>query len=377
MCNRSVSWAVIVLLLAQLVSHSESAGNKFFGNVDDPEALKTAVNVAGLDGNVVLVAVGGAPQHLLTALNLIHNLRHRGRSDNVLLLTSSERDCRFIAAQHIVPVRVCTWSDKLSKPSDWWAQLDNSKGATRLWHLRLHFFAQVLELVPSVGLLMTDTDVCFSDNPFPYLEGLNMTVVLNGTPDAINIGLMYARKAPDIPDDGTLRLFSEIDRRLAAFRLAGQNTDRVTGARNGQVMWDQAVVNDVYHQLITGNKTYFRSCWLGFGAKGDNSECFSECCDTPHPFGLRPGSQQEEDSMAHFIARTLKPLFRSVPEDKVNRLLGGVSSVTRPRMVVQGLGVCGNYPPMEHENQCHRAGVQKLDWMKDKGCWESRLDALL
>eukprot|EP00959_Pyramimonas_sp_CCMP1952_P100000 2090771-Pyramimonas_sp.AAC.1 len=33
-----------------------------------------------------------------------------------------------------------------------------------------------------------------------------------------------------------------------------------TGGRPGgwQVMWDQAVVNDVYHQMITDNKTYFR-----------------------------------------------------------------------------------------------------------------------
>eukprot|EP00959_Pyramimonas_sp_CCMP1952_P391435 8203274-Pyramimonas_sp.AAC.1 len=62
-----------------------------------------------------------------------------------------------------------------------------------------------------------------------------MTVVLNGTPDAINIGLMYARKTPDVPGDATLGLFHEIDRRLNAFRLAGQTSDRVTGGRNGQV----------------------------------------------------------------------------------------------------------------------------------------------
>eukprot|EP00959_Pyramimonas_sp_CCMP1952_P377476 7906301-Pyramimonas_sp.AAC.2 len=57
-----------------------------------------------------------AMQHLVSALNLIYNLRHRGRSDNVLLLTNSQKDCQYLAAQHVVYVRVCTWSDKLSKP---------------------------------------------------------------------------------------------------------------------------------------------------------------------------------------------------------------------------------------------------------------------
>eukprot|EP00959_Pyramimonas_sp_CCMP1952_P377475 7906301-Pyramimonas_sp.AAC.1 len=62
MRERTVSYAVIALLLAQLVSHSESTAHKFFGNIDDPEDLKTAVSAAGLDGNIVLVAVGGAPK---------------------------------------------------------------------------------------------------------------------------------------------------------------------------------------------------------------------------------------------------------------------------------------------------------------------------
>jgi predicted glycosyltransferase len=115
---------VVIFIFAQLVEFSTqfrirgslSETRKYFGNVDKPEDLKNAVNVAGLDGNVILVAVGGSSKHLVTALNLIHNLRHRGRSDNVLLLTGSQQNCQFIATQHIVPVRVCTWTDKLSQP---------------------------------------------------------------------------------------------------------------------------------------------------------------------------------------------------------------------------------------------------------------------
>jgi hypothetical protein len=102
---------------------------------------------------------------------------------------------------------------------------------------------------------------------------------------------------------------SEIARRQAAFRLAGVGNPNVDG-QNAQVFWDQALVNDVLHEWIAPNLTsYARSCWLGFGAKGQNQTCFSECCLAPHPFGLKPGQRDESGSLAQFVHDT----FRCAP----------------------------------------------------------------
>jgi len=177
-------------------------------------------------------------------------------------------------------------------------------------------------------------------------------------------------------------LSSEIDRRLNAFRLAGIQNGNVTG-QNAQVMWDQALVNDVYHQWISGNTTYFRSCWLGFGAKKQTTTCFSECCDSPHPFGLRPGAKEDNDTMAWHINKTFRPLIQSFKytyrADNGEEIHQGASSfITRPEILVENLGSCGTHGvPIEHENQCHTRGMGKVDWLKEKQCWDPRLDVLL
>ena len=278
--------------------------------------------------------------------------------------------------------------------SDWWLKHDASRMVVRIWFLRLHFFARILHVMPEVEVrspgpqtwlntrsgthlvtaahlqrsfpilalqhrpqvLLTDTDVCFYASPFESLRRMNHAIVLNGVPDAINIGLIYAHKtlaspphtfdlfrcaasglllavrrrtppqnapwlwprrgrtrhvhADSVQGEGDGRCIrSEIARRQAAFRLAGVDNPNVTG-QNAQVFWDQALVNDVLHEWIAPNLTsYARSCWLGFGAKGQNHTCFSECCLAPHPFGLKPGQRDESGSLAQFVHET----FRCAP----------------------------------------------------------------
>jgi len=289
-----------------------------------------------------------------------------------MLLTGGEEDCRFIANQRVVRVRVCTWSDNLNSSSDWWPGLDQSRSVDRIWFNRLHFFDKILQARSKIGLLMTDTDVCYYGNPFPFLESLNKSVVLNGNPDGLNIGLIYARKYKFSPSD-TFDLFKEVARRMKSFRLAGINST-IVSKRNSRVYWDQNIVNDVVQQFVTGEPTYFRSCWIGFGDLGYNSTCFADCCNSPHPFGLKPGAREEENSMAWYIHRTLVPLF--VLGSHVKPAM--TSFKTRPEIAVTNLGGCGNPSvPLEHENQCRNISFPtKLAWMKGKNCWYEALDAL-
>ncbi|KAK3240451.1 hypothetical protein CYMTET_49712 [Cymbomonas tetramitiformis] len=270
----------------------------YFGSIDTTPELIKAVESAGLDGSITLVAVDGrsSAKHLVTALNTISNLR-RYRVDNVVLLTASEQDCKFIYGQHVIPVRVCTWSNQLSNKTDWWLKDDRSRQATRIWFLRLMFLDLIMQAKEQVTVLMVDTDICFTENPFPYLKSLNHDVIFNGMPEVvlcyhvslnagINLGAIYASKSASSKSDA-FGVLTEITRRMAALRISGINSTRVSGSVNGQLLWDQNIVNDVLHSWVSGKKMYFRSCWLGFGAKKDNTTCFSECCNTDHPFGLR------------------------------------------------------------------------------------------
>jgi hypothetical protein len=67
-------------------------------------------------------------------------------------------------------------------------------------------FACNADCVTPTQVLLTDTDVCFYASPFDCLRRLNRAIVLNGVPDAINIGLIYAHKTLASPPH-TFHLF--------------------------------------------------------------------------------------------------------------------------------------------------------------------------
>lgn len=55
-------------------------------------------------------------------------------------------------------------------------------------------FACIADCVIPTQVLLTDTDVCFYASPFDSLRRMDRAIVLNGVPDGINIGLIYAHK---------------------------------------------------------------------------------------------------------------------------------------------------------------------------------------
>jgi hypothetical protein len=75
--------------------------------------------------------------------------------------------------------------------------------------------------MPEVGVLMSDTDVCFHANPHTFLSSTGMSVVLNGPPDGINIGLVYAKKRHGTPPN-TFGLFRCV-------RVSACNSTRTSG----------------------------------------------------------------------------------------------------------------------------------------------------
>ena len=78
-------------------------------------------------------------------------------------------------------------------------------------------------------------------------------------------------------------------------------------------MFDQNIVGDAYHEWVAQKPITFRSCWVGFGAiKDTEGECFSDCCRSAHPFGLRPGPRLEEGTMGWEVDTSLRPLVEHI-----------------------------------------------------------------
>jgi hypothetical protein len=55
--------------------------------------------------------------------------------------------------------------------SDWWMKHDASRMVTRIWFLRLHFFARILHVMPEVEVRSSGTQ------PWPFDAGSGMLSV--------------------------------------------------------------------------------------------------------------------------------------------------------------------------------------------------------
>ena len=48
--------------------------------------------------------------------------------------------------------------------------------------------------------MLTDTDVCYRGDMLAALDRSPYTVVVNGNPDSVNIGLLYGKRTPGVPE---------------------------------------------------------------------------------------------------------------------------------------------------------------------------------
>eukprot|EP00959_Pyramimonas_sp_CCMP1952_P374853 7850178-Pyramimonas_sp.AAC.1 len=158
------------------------------------------------------------------------------------------------------------------------------------------------------------------------------------------------------------------------------------------VMWDQNLVIDAFHEWVANKPITFRSCWIGFGKYDDekHDKCFSDCCRSEHPFGLPPSDRpNQEGTMGWEIDRSLKPGYSHYKKtvrtlhnnsDAYDYELAGFRSRTTT-LTSNVLGACGLESAVEHENQCCRSSHvgcgSKIGWMRERGCWDEGLTTLL
>mmetsp|Transcript_307 Transcript_307/g.646 ORF Transcript_307/g.646 Transcript_307/m.646 type:complete len:329 (+) Transcript_307:136-1122(+) len=254
-----------------------------------------------------------------------------------------------------------------------------------MFFLRLMLVYRILLAREDASVLMTDTDVCYRGDMLAALDQSPYSIVMNGNADSINIGMVYGQRTRGVAAerDPALRFFGDLDRRLRVLRLDGVNSTLVN-CKNKDVYWDQTLVNDVYHEWVAGKPITFRSCWLGFGRLNQTSQCFSDCCRSQHPFGLRPDSGAVAGTMGEEIGRTLRPHYKDAKiswgSDDKQVIKGMESSPTT--FLSTTFGFCGEQGIATHENQCcsklpHTRCGEKIPWMRYTGCWHSELDSLL
>lgn len=296
---------------------------------EEAAGLVRAATAAADDGRVVLLVTRGA-EWVVTALVSAANLNEHG-FHGTLLVAGSQKECDFATRQAAVPVRACAWQP--------WAN------SNEMFRARLRYIDTLAHA--GFAVLMADTDMCFSDNPYTWLDEQGQRVLFSGTSFGdYNLGVNFAdgRGAPDAPELG---VWSEVNARMEAFErelYASPQQKDDPGWVDPQVLWDQALVNDVWQTWVTGRPVYSRSCNLAHLKEGT---CFSRCCD---PQALRAGDGEPE----------LK-----AEDDKLRDNYPGIRGST--------LGLCSGAGGVTHRNTC---GTNHMDpglynhteWLRHV-CW--------
>ena len=240
--------------------------------IDSVATLATAAARAHDAGRIVLVTTNSL-KWALTGLNAIALLRAQG-FDGVLHITSSQRECRLVSRQTAVPVRHCAWT------------------AHHFLRNRLWTLAELARLRYQV--LMVDSDVCFTDNPFTWLQRQNRALILHASDfNSFNLGTVYADGRTASPDLGLLSSAAtrveEIHRAFVAIRESGVYVA-------GNVAWDQAVFADAFEEWVTGRPCILRTC----REPGAIKQCFWRCCEE----GILDGATNESSADHALSART-------------------------------------------------------------------------
>jgi hypothetical protein len=263
--------------------------------VEVPGTLDQAVEALGTGGRVILLAVGGPAEKIpflvTNALGVAYEACTHG-APGTLLLGLSKEVCDFATRQQVVSLRACVWTTFLNTSTDWWINVDRSlDDYMRMCHARIHVFNLLLQLERKVEVMFSDTDVCYSKNPFPALEATGQSLLTSGRMRNFNLGTMFGRNDLGAGRDA-LQIVQESDERLAYFRGLGRNDSRLT-ALHSRGMWDQGLVNDVLEGYQVGEEIWTRSC-----LNKDDQCIIAACCrpGMPLDFVKRPSEQVKAHS---------------------------------------------------------------------------------
>ena len=113
------------------------------------------------------------------------------------------------------------------------------------------FLYRLLRVREDAKVLLTDTDVCFRGDILSMFSESDHQVILNGNAEGLNIGMLYGKRTPGVPEseDPALKFYGDLDRRLRVLREDGSESDLVT-CRNKV----RKPGSYIFYKGFTGNK---------------------------------------------------------------------------------------------------------------------------
>jgi hypothetical protein len=257
------------------------------------------------------------------------------------VVVSSADECAFILETHFAGIGHCAfqrWDDV------------NVMFRSRLW---------MLDELSRAGyaVVMADTDMCITTNPWTLLDAIPYTVITSGWLTNFTLGVVYANGRKHGINDSLVRdreglsMLSSVHARMTEFtqELLTTRADILSS-----VAWDQNVFNDVMEEYVSGRPMYTRSCNFSGHMfeqldKAAQGVCFNKCCET---------------------ILTDKEFLVRAAED--NALL-----LAHPHVAGSTIGHCDNGFGFMHKNVCPRelpVPVRHWDWQK-ANCWPNEFVA--
>ena len=214
-------------------------------DLEEPGALRVAS--ADACDRLVLLTSGPDNASFTMLRNTLLSLERIGLGNNTLILADSASTCRGIAR--------CWWSSRLlrRRPSD-------SVSLRLFWDWRFRFYHVKKKLMADLvhlgcRVLQCDTDTFWNDDPFPILEAMNSSVVVQQDTPLANAGVMFARPG----SAAALSLLRDIAWRVQLFQNHPEVVERLVPFARPPYYAnsdDQTILNDVIQSAVLGSKTF-------------------------------------------------------------------------------------------------------------------------
>ena len=220
-------------------------------DIEEPSALPTVLKRMP-SRRVILMCTGPDSTSLQMMRNAYQTVQQIGLREHFLLLADSLDTCEKTS------VSTCLWSSRTQ-----YLPPSNSISIERYWDWRFRFYhvkkrilADLVRLNYSV--IQSDTDTYWVRNPFPLLERMNSSIIVQTDAPFANAGLIYARPG----SSEALRLLDDVSWRIQLFQNHPYIVKRLVSFAKPPYYGnsdDQTILNDAIQSAVLKNRTFLGS----------------------------------------------------------------------------------------------------------------------
>ena len=230
-------------------------------DIEEPGVLQ---NASASMTNIVVMCTGPDARSRQMTLNAYRSIDKIGLGRAVLVLADSLETCEKL------PLPWCMWSSSVVnfRPAQ-------SLSLARFWDWRFRFYHVKKRLISDLvrlqkHVIQSDTDTYWFRDPFPVLEIMNSSVVVQSDGPFANAGLVYARpgsaEALHMLDDVAWRIRLFQNRPSIVSRLVSFAKDPFYANSD-----DQTILNDAIQSAVLKRATFLGST-ARFEAKSRHSK---------------------------------------------------------------------------------------------------------